>query len=235
MGWPYRLHYPGFIYHIINRGNNRQAIFLEEEDFRRYLSLLYHYKKKYNYKIFAFCLMTNHVHLLIQVNQASVSRIMQSLTIGHTKHYHFKYCCCGHLWQGRFKSPIVSGDEYLLEAMRYIEQNPLRARMVERIEDYPWSSYKMNVSRKNFKMIDRRDNPIWEKLGADDRERIKNYRNKLAEGIVDDKIKVIHKSTQGVSHYFSQRFQEQMAQLLPKKRTRGRPRKYEINREVIAV
>ena len=81
MGWPKRWHLPGLIYHIINRGNNRQAIFLEDEDYRRYLSFLYHYKLKFGFKIYAFCLMTNHVHLLIQVSTVKICKIMQALSI----------------------------------------------------------------------------------------------------------------------------------------------------------
>ncbi len=82
-----------------------------------------------------------------------ISKIMQALTISHTKHYKFKYHCCGHLRQGRFKSPIVSDDDNLLRVMAYIEQNPLRAKMAKGPEDYFWSSYKMNIGRKEYKII----------------------------------------------------------------------------------
>lgn len=228
MGWPNRWHRAGLIYHVINRGNNRQAIFLEEEDYRRYLSFLYHYKLKYNFKLFAYCLMTNHVHLLIQVNTVSISKIMQAITISHTKHYHYKYRCCGHIWQGRFKSPIVSDDEYMLSVMAYIEQNPLRAKMVKNVEDYFWSSYKMNISRKEYKLIDRKENPVWQQLGIDDQERIKKYRDSLNQRIEERKVKEIQQGTQGQRHYFSERFEEQIKSLLPIKRKRGRPRKIEF-------
>ena len=229
MGWPRRWHVPGLIYHIIIRGNNRQAVFLEEEDYRRYLSYLYHYKRKYCFKIFAFCLMTNHVHLLIKVYSVRISKIMQSLTISHTKHYHFKYRCCGHVWQGRFKSPIVSDDEYLLTTMAYIEQNPLRAKMVQRIGDYFWSSYKMNIGRREYKLIDRKENPAWLNLGMDNEERIRKYKDYLAQRIVEDKTKEIQRGTQGQGNYFSKKFEEQMRELLPKKRKRGRPRKTDFS------
>ncbi len=91
---------PGLVYHVINRGNNRQAIFLEDEDYEKYLGLIYRYKGLFNFKLFAFCLMTNHVHLLIQVGEKkTISQIMQSLTNAHTRHYNFKYQTSGHVWQ----------------------------------------------------------------------------------------------------------------------------------------
>lgn len=122
MAYPLRIHSPDLIYHILNRGNNRQAVFLKDDDYRHYLDILKRYKEKFNFKIFAYCLMTNHVHILLQSSaKASISKVMQAITIAHTRHYHYVYNCSGHLWQGRFKSPLVSDDEYLLAVMRYIE------------------------------------------------------------------------------------------------------------------
>lgn len=159
MGRYARIVYPGLTYHVINRGNNRDVIFAEEEDYYQYLNTIERYKKKYEFKLFAYCLMTNHVHLLIKVSdKANISRVMQSLTIAHTRFYNFKYRRCGHVWQGRFMSPIVSEDGHLLMVMRYIEQNPVRAKMVQRAEDYRWSSYKLNVRLEDSKLIDRNAN-----------------------------------------------------------------------------
>lgn len=132
MGRDARVCQTGLTYHVINRGNNREVIFVEEEDYTHYLNTVQRYKKKYGFKLFAFCLMTNHVHMLIKVEgDVSISRIMQSITIAHTRFYNYKYQRSGHVWQGRFMSPIVSEDDHLLTVMRYIEQNPLRARMVK--------------------------------------------------------------------------------------------------------
>ena len=229
MGWPRRIHSAGLIYHVINRGNNRQAIFLEAEDYLRYLRLLYHYKKKYGFKLFAFCLMSNHVHLLLQVNSHPLSKIMQAMTIAHTKHYHFKYRCCGHVWQGRFRSPVVSDDEHLLRVMSYIEQNPLRANIVKQIDEYRYSSYKLNVRQKDSKLIDREENPIWKAMGKDTQERINGCRRYLAERIAENNVRQIQKGTRGIGDYMTARFKNQIAEMLPKKRRRGRPRKNGIN------
>jgi len=224
MGRMKRVSHPGLVVHVVNRGNNRQKIFHEEDDYRRYLSVVQHYKKKFGFHLFAFCLMTNHVHLLIRVGEKSVSKIMQSITLAHTKHYHFKYSGCGHVWQGRFKSPVVSDDDHLLTVMAYIEQNPVRAKMVPRVDDYRWSSFKMNASFREFPLVDRRENPVWPTLGRDDRERITAYR-KLVEGRIGrDRLEEIVKSTRGQGHFMSERYRKRLAALIPEKRRPGRPR-----------
>ena len=113
MGRYARITRPGLIYHVINRGNNKEIVFVEEEDYRHYLNTIQRYKKKYGFKLFAFCLMTNHVHLLIKVSDTgTISRIMQSITVAHTRYYNYSYKRCGHVWQGRFNraESITSGD-----------------------------------------------------------------------------------------------------------------------------
>ena len=90
MGRYRRIAHPGLVYHVIKRGNNREAVFLEDEDYYHYLNCLQRYKKKYSFNLFAFCLMTNHVHLLIKVSdEASISKIMQSMTVAHIRYYNF--------------------------------------------------------------------------------------------------------------------------------------------------
>ena len=226
MGRSLRIYYPGLIYHVINRGNNRQAIFLEDEDFKRYLGVLYRFKKFYDFQLYAYCLMTNHDHLLVRVSEkGSISKIMQSITLAHTKHYHFKYRTSGHVWQGRFKSPIVSDDEYLLDVMRYIERNPLKAGMVQRVEDYRWSSYKLNVRAKKSRFIDRDSNAVFMRLGKNGTQRIRAYRLAMDEKIKEDRQNLLERSMAGVGDYMSEKFQKQMQEMLPQKRKRGRPRK----------
>jgi putative transposase len=224
MGRERRLQLPGLTYHVTNRGNNRDIIFVEPEDYEKFLGLLYRFKLKYQFKLFSYCLMTNHIHLLIKTSQqGSISKIMQSLTVAHTRHFHYKYKRCGHVWQGRFSSPVVSDDEYLLTAMRYIEQNPLRARMVKRIEDYRWSSYRLNARIEKSKLIDRDYNPVFQSLGGSDDERVEVYTSFLAEGVKEKDLEAIRKSSREGTGYISQKFQEQINNLLPKKRKRGRP------------
>ncbi|MBF0478805.1 MAG: transposase [Candidatus Omnitrophica bacterium] len=217
MGRCKRITYPGLTYHVINRGNNRQAIFLEEDDYKKYLAIVYRFKRKYGFKLFAYCFMTNHVHLLIQVGEkGTISRIMQSITVAHTRHYHYKYRTSGHVWQGRFNSPVVSDDEYMLEVMRYIEQNPVRAKMVREIEDYTWSSYRLNIRAEESKLIDRRENKAYQTLGETDDDRRRQYVFMLREEVKDKALEEIRESSQkGI--YASEKFKSQIDKMIVKK------------------
>jgi len=211
----------------LNRGNNRQAVFLENKDYSHYLNILAKYKEKLGFKIFAYCLMTNHVHLLIKTSdQGTISQIIKAVTIAHTMRYHYQYHTSGHVWQGRFKSPIVSDDEYLLTLMRYIEQNPVRAGMVDHPEKYPFSSYQDNIKAQNPSLIDREDNPVFLSLGPTHLERIQRYKDFACAHLEEDKLKLIRHSLGGSSHYASEKFlQEKQIELkLSQKRRRGRPR-----------
>lgn len=226
---PIRIYQPGLIYHVLNRGSNRGVVFVEHDDYRHYLDILLHYKEKFGFKLFSFCLMTNHVHLLLQVSEtASISRIMQAITIAHTRHHHHKYQTSGHLWQGRFKSPLVSDDEYLLAAMRYMEQNPLRAKMGKHLKDYPWSSFTLNTQLKTDKLVDRDQNPVYLGLGNTPEERISIYKRFALAPLEDDKLQEIRRSLVGQMHYMSEKFHQQIADKLTRKRSRGRPRKERI-------
>ena len=132
----------GLIYHVINRGNNRQGVFLKERDFEAFLQAMRDLKERRPFELYGFCLMTNHIHLLIKPLETTISRVMQSLLVSHTQRYHRHHKSGGHVWQGRFKSPVIQDDEHLLTVLRYIEANPLRAQMVKRAEDYAWSSFR---------------------------------------------------------------------------------------------
>jgi putative transposase len=131
----------GLIYHVINRGNNRQIVFHKDADFAAFLDALGDLKQRKPFDLYGYCLMSNHFHLLLRPRGVPISRIMQSLTVSHTQRYHRHYQSGGHVWQGRFKSPVVQDDAHLLCVLRYIEANPLRAKLVTRAERYRWSSY----------------------------------------------------------------------------------------------
>jgi putative transposase len=120
----------GLIYHVINRGNNRQDVFHKPADFQAFLAALADLKERKPFELFGYCLLNNHFHLLLRPKGASISRIMQSLLVSHTQRYHRHYRSGGHIWQGRFKSPVIQNDEHLLAVLRYIEANPLRVSTV---------------------------------------------------------------------------------------------------------
>jgi putative transposase len=146
MGRPLRPVADGLIYHALNRGNNRGAVFFSAEDYRTFLRALAKTKERYPFDLFGYCLMGNHFHLVLRPHDGqTISRILQSLTVAHTWHYHRRRRTCGHVWQGRFKSPVVQDDDHLLTMLRYAESNPLRAGMVKDLADYPWSSYRAHA------------------------------------------------------------------------------------------
>jgi len=138
-------------YHIIIRGNQRQTVFNETADYRVYMNILAKYKKRFSFQLFTFCLMPNHVHLLIRVKEPNtLSKIMRRINLSYTLYFNFKYNKVGHLWQDRFKSRIIEKESYLLECMRYIEENPVRGSLVQKISDYDWSSYKLRCEENAF-------------------------------------------------------------------------------------
>jgi putative transposase len=129
-------------YHIITRGNQKQTVFKEPADYQKYLLLITRYKNKFKFKLFCFCLMPNHIHLIIEVdNPEDLNKIMHGLNLSYTLYFNQKYKKVGHLWQDRFKSKIIEKDAYLIECIGYIENNPIRASLVSSIQQYPWSSF----------------------------------------------------------------------------------------------
>lgn len=131
----------GLIYHVINRGNNRQPVFEDEGDYLAFLKALGDLKARRPFELFGYCLMSNHIHLLLRPREDCISRMVQSLLVSHTQRYHRFHRTGGHVWQGRFKSPVIQDDDHLLTVLRYIEANPLRAELVQRAGDYRWSSF----------------------------------------------------------------------------------------------
>lgn len=129
-------------YHVMNRGNQKQVIFLDEEDFTCYLRLLKRYKRKHCVKVFGYCLMPNHVHLILTFDQPDpFVKMMQCMSQSYTFWFNRKYKKTGHLWQGRYKSMAIAKDDYLLNCISYVEANPVRSGLVSSPIDYLWSSY----------------------------------------------------------------------------------------------
>lgn len=129
------------IYHIVLRGINRQTIFEDKQDAIRFLETMKKYKEVSGYKIYAYCLMSNHIHLLLKEELEELGVIMRRIGASYVYWYNKKYNRCGHLFQGRFQSEVVENDQYLLTVLRYIHQNPIKAKIVNNIEHYKWSSY----------------------------------------------------------------------------------------------
>ncbi len=145
-----RLHMPGGLYHVMLRGNGGQSIFPTDADRYRLFLLLQEGTARFGYRIHAFCLMTNHLHLALQVGEIPLSRAMQNLSFRYTGWINRRERRTGHLFQGRFKALLVDADSYLLELIRYIHLNPVRVGMVENPEDYRWSSHRAYLGREVY-------------------------------------------------------------------------------------
>jgi putative transposase len=165
----------GLVYHALNRGNNRGAVFEDDDDRWAFLQALAKTQRRYPFELFGYCLMTNHFHLLLRPSAGqSISRIMQSLTVAHTRRYHQRHGSVGHVWQGRFKSPLIQADEHLLTVLRYIEANPLRAGMVKELETYRWSSYPVHGLGRADELV--APFPGWETFARTEAARLQKWR-----------------------------------------------------------
>lgn len=137
------------LYHIMLRGINQQVIFEDNEDYSRFIETLGTYKAVSGYKLFAYCLMSNHVHLLLKVEREDVDLIIKRIAGSYVYWYNRKYYRKGHLFQDRFKSEPIEDDKYFLTVLRYIHQNPLKAMMVRDIDEYRYSSYNDYINNTN--------------------------------------------------------------------------------------
>ena len=137
---------PGQPQHVIQRGNNRQPIFVTTRDYEFYLEKLMDAANEHECEIHAYVLMTNHVHLLVSPARIeSLGKMMQMLGRYYVQYFNYTHQRTGTLWEGRYKSSLISSEQYLFRCMRYIELNPLRAGMVTEPSDYHWSSYRHNA------------------------------------------------------------------------------------------
>jgi REP element-mobilizing transposase RayT len=153
MGRQWRIEFEGAFYHLLSRGNDGKSIFSDETDRVRFISLLGDLSERFEVNIFAYTLMPNHYHLLLQTRRANLSKAMQWFGTTYTRHYNNKNSCRGHLFQGRYKSILVENDAYLVRLLCYIHRNPLRAGLVKRLIQYRWSSYPVYAYGK--------DHPEW--------------------------------------------------------------------------
>ena len=151
------VHFPGALYHITARGNNQEKIFLQSKDYEKYLKRIKEVKEKFPLKLYAYCFMPNHVHLLVEAKKVPVSRIMQALQTGHAMYFNKKYNHLGHVFQGRYFWFLVEKENYLLELLRYIHLNPVRAKIVDEVEDYLWSSYREYISGEKKPLVEKKE------------------------------------------------------------------------------
>ena len=173
-----RLFAPSVLYHVIVRGNHRQKTFVSESDYQAYLQRLAKYRRKYNYSVHAYCLMPNHVHLLVESSAHPLAKFMQGLQQSYTQYFNLKHHKTGHLFEGRYKAIICEKDEYLLELVRYIHLNPVRAAIVKNPEQYPYSGHHAYLQGKDTEIID--PAAVFELLGGE-----RAYKKFIHDGLRD--------------------------------------------------
>jgi Transposase and inactivated derivatives len=175
-----RVEVEGGLYHVIARGNNRQMIFHSDDDHKKFLSLLSVQKAKLGFFLYAYCLMSNHFHLLIERQSEPIGRIMQRVLTGYSQYYNRKYRKAGHVFQGRHKSILCQSDRYLGELVRYIHLNPVRAKMVRKAERYRWSSHRTYLGTEPGTLVD--VDPVLRLFGARKKKARENFAGHVAAG-----------------------------------------------------
>lgn len=141
-----RIHYRNAFHHVMLRGNYRQNIFLDNDDRVKFINVLSNSMESYSFNIHLFCLMTNHIHLVIEVGDIPISKIMQCINAKYVRWHNLKYKRNGHLFQGRFNSKLIHDDKYLLELCYYIHMNPVKAKICQSPDEYLWSSHHSYVN-----------------------------------------------------------------------------------------
>lgn len=223
-----RITIPNYPHHVIQRGHNRQPVFAHDEDYHYYLDNLAKWKTVYGCKLYAYCLMTNHVHLVIDPGEdpASLGFLMKRLAGRQTRYVNRLEGRTGTLWEGRYKSSPIENDEYLLACCRYVDLNPLQAGMCERPEAYRWSSCAAHFGSERPQWLDR--GPGWLSLGETDTQRALVYRDLLSAPIGDEEREAIILPVQRGQLTGSAAFVDAVAEKLGRRvelRGQGRPRK----------
>jgi putative transposase len=218
---------PGFPMHIILRGIDRTAIFFAEDDYRVFATTLAALAERESVRVHAYVMMTNHVHLLMTpATDRGPARLMKGLGQRYVQYINRTYRRTGTLFEGRFRSALVEADGYLLACQRYIELNPVRARMVPTPEDYPWSSYRCNALGVADPVV--APHPRYLDLADADEARRSRYRGLFDDAIPQDMLTALRDATNGGFVLGSRRFQQQIATMVGRRTwpgASGRPRK----------
>lgn len=216
-----RLTLPGVPWHIIQRGNNRSACFYAEQDYQYYLDTLFEQADKYDCALHAYCLMTNHAHLLLTpARHDSASLLMKHLGQRYVQYINRTYRRSGTLWEGRFRSCLAQDETYVLACYRYIELNPVRARMVQHPGEYRWSSYRTNGQGGE----DRRLTPHLEylQLGRQADARQRAYRGLFESHMEPELIAEIRQATNGNYVLGNDRFKDEVSRMLRRRVAPGK-------------
>ena len=225
---PLRIKLPNTPHHIVQRGYNRQPIFVEDDDYTYYREGLIHFKEKFGCKVYAYCLMANHVHLVVDPgsDSESLSKLMKGVAGRQTRYVNKLEDRSGSLWESRFKSSIVSTVEYLAPCCRYIDLNPLRAGMVADPADYKWSSYRCKAEGVKDAVVD--FDKSYLALGKEPQDRQIAYAQYVCETVPKSEIKLIRDALQRGQLTGGERFRREVSERLGVRISNkgpGRPKK----------
>lgn len=216
--------FSGVPHHITQRGNRREDVFYVEEDYQTYLEWLNHYSQQHQLEILAYCLMTNHIHLVaVPANESSLQQVLKPLHMRYAQRINRMRKWRGHFWQGRyFSSPM--DERYMWSAIRYVERNPVRARMVRNAEEYAWSSAVSHCRRVDDRVLS--NDPQWKRLT----EQVDDWSGWLAEGDDPSELTLIRRNIEKGLPCGSDRFIKNLEKIIGRSlqfRPQGRPRQEE--------
>ncbi len=221
-----RMYIPGLPYHVVQRGNNREACFIEPENYQHYLELWEEVSKRYCLAVHAYCLMTNHIHFLATPSRVtSLSNVMKVAGSRYAQYINRKYRRTGTLWEGRHRASLIQSERYFLTCSRYIELNPVRAQMVRRPEEYRWSSYGVNAWGDGGWL---QPHDEYVRLGHNQEERCHAYRELFHSQLSEANLHLIRKAAHYCQPVGDDRFRKQIEEkygVKPGQMKRGRPRK----------
>jgi putative transposase len=207
---------PGLPQHVIQRGNNRSPCFAAASDYRFYLDCLETACERHDCRVHAYVLMTNHVHLLVTPStELAVARVMQSVGRRYVQRFNATYQRTGTLWEGRYRATLVEADRYLLACHRYIELNPVRARLARQPLEYPWSSHRANAFGDRDRLVS--PHAEYDRLGHNRVTRHAAYRNLFGDVLTDDDLAAIRDATNRGWVLGGDRFREEVATLLERR------------------
>ncbi|BES70084.1 transposase [Marinobacter nanhaiticus D15-8W] len=221
------MYLPGIPVHVVQRGHNRDACFFADEDYHYYQFLLGEGLKRYGVELHAYCLMTNHVHLLLTPETSvSISRLMQHVSSVYVRYVNRTYRRSGTLWEGRHRGSLIDAENYLLSCYRYIELNPVTADRVTHPEEYRWSSFRVNALGEHNPLVS--PHPIYSGLSDDPVVRRKAYRELFRFSLPLEERRAIAECLSAGQVLGKNRFKEQVESALGRKLGQvrvGRPRK----------
>jgi putative transposase len=190
-----RIEIPGGLYHVISRGNNRKKVFRCRDDYIKFAITLQTQKSKLPFYLYAYCFMPNHLHLLVEMQEDPISRIMQRVLTSYSQYHNRKYGKIGHVFQGRYKSILCQSDQYLGELVRYIHLNPVRAKMVARADDYEFSGHRAYLGLDASGLVDA--GPVLRHFGGTKRRAVEVYERFVEAGIGQKSREEYYRAVEG--------------------------------------